>query len=464
MRHVVRAVLLGLAVLFAIPNAAFSADVSSSKARRYAKQLSLFVRGERNEAILDLIEELAELDHKRVAPLIASAGVALPSAANYKASLDAIKGLENDEAVEALVKMLEKKSGDFRAKVLIVEAFGYRDDIPSSLALIGQLKSRITHVQVAAIRAVRRRKLTKGVSELITIQEKHKPLRDRQFVESYLALVDITGQDFETIEDWRKWWKGAEKGFDPEEIRKGNKGKTKIELKTIEEGIEDSVQFFGSEVFSRNLLFVIDVSGSMQHKDKSEPTTSRVDRAKNQLAGAVKKMKKGTLFNIIAFSTGVRTWQKKLVPAHPKTIKQGLTFVENLRANGATHTDDAMEEAFKDLRVDTILLLSDGQPSKANQRGPGNLVEKILKRVADINSSRKVRIDTFGFDPAGGAKGGGAGGAPGGSAGGAPGGGAGGAPGGGAGGGPGGGPAGGSLADFLQRLAEQNGGKYRPIQ
>ena len=92
------------------------------------------------------------------------------------------------------------------------------------------------------------------------------------------------------------------------------------------------------------------------------------------------------------------------------------------------------------------------------------IVEKILKRVADINSSRKVRIDTFGFDPAGGAKGGGAGGAPGGSAGGAPGGGAGGAPGGGAGGGPGGGPAGGSLADFLQRLAEQNGGKYRPIQ
>ena len=183
----------------------------------------------------------------------------------------------------------------------------------------------------------------------------------------------------------------------------------------------------------------------MQSKDDSAPNISRMQRAKDQLAGAIRKLKKGTLFNIVAFSNSVRSWQKKLVIATPKTIRQAAQFVESLRANGATHTDDAMEEAFKDLRVDTIILLSDGSPMKQTERDPSKLVEKILRWVADTNSSRKVRIDTFGFEgkvTAGPGRPGG----------------------GGAGGGPGGGGGGGSLADFLQRLAKDNGGTYRPIK
>jgi hypothetical protein len=38
---------------------------------------------------------------------------------------------------------------------------------------------------------------------------------------------------------------------------------------------------------------------------------------------------------------------------------------------------------------------------KARETQPGPLIQKILEKVKDVNASRRVRIDTYGFEGAG---------------------------------------------------------------
>jgi hypothetical protein len=89
-----------------------------------------------------------------------------------------------------------------------------------------------------------------------------------------------------------------------------------------------------------------------------------------------------------------------VVPAGPQNFTSAQKFVKGFQAVGLTHTDEAIEKAFEDLTADTIVLLSDGAPAKMNAAGT-DLIEKIHKRVQDLNASRKLRIDTFGFEDEG---------------------------------------------------------------
>lgn len=410
------ALLVGLAAL-----PASAKELTSSDIRKYKAQLSNFAKGERVDALKGLIEELSALDHEEVAPLIPIAGTAVASYDNFQAAVKGIVSLENEKAIEALVEMVEGKGGDYRPRILIIEAFALREDAPSGAAIATMIEKSASHVQLAAIRAARKRRHKDSIPKLIDVVEKHQAVRDREFYEAYTALIDLTGLDFESLDDWKKWWEASGPSFDPASVTEKKDG-TSIELKRA----DDSVEFFGKEVFSRNLLFVIDISGSMQAKDPSEPDRNRLERAKAQLAKAIKYLKRGTRFNIIAYSDKIVPWKKSLQLSKRSAIKSAIAFVKRLQFNGLTYTDDALKEAFKDLRVDTIILLSDGFPQKAPQGGDHEmLIGKILKWVKDNNSSRKVKIDTFGFGDPGGD--------------------------------------GNPLGQFLKKLAEDHGGTYRPI-
>jgi hypothetical protein len=383
--------------LWAVP--LLAAEVKSSDVRKFKKRLALLVQGKREAGLYDLIEELAELDDPRVVILIPTAAVILPSSSNYRAALEGLAGLKNEESVTALISMLGKRQSDFRQKVLILDAFGKRQEAATLKAILEQLEDRIPQIQVAAIQAAAARRAKEAIPPLIDLLEETWELRDRTWFETRAALLRITGQDFDAIEDWKKFWEASGATFDPEKVGK-EEGPTKVAVKRT----EDSVEFFGSEIFSRNLVFVIDVSGSMIMYDDvtgsrdPEKEGQRLHRARQQLIQALRKLKRGTLFNIITFSDKILPWQKKLRPAGSSSVASAIKFVSNFQARGATHTDDALKEAFKDLSVDTIVLLTDGAPMRADDRNAQSLIQKIVDWVADTNSSRKVKIDTFGFE------------------------------------------------------------------
>jgi hypothetical protein len=411
-----RPFLLSLLIL-SLPAAAWS-EVTANQARNYGRQLQAFIQGQRAGAINDLIEEIGRLDDPKVAIYLPAAAVGLPSAGNYTAAVRVMSELKSPASVEALAKVVGRGRGDVRHSVAIVEAFGRRSDEASLQVIVEQLKSKLPQVRLVAVQAARARKAKEVVPGLLDTLEEHWKLRDRLWLEALEALVSMTGQSFETIADWRKYWESVRETFDPSAVEKkeakegeeeGEKGEgrsgTDVRLKTVEE----SVQFFGSEIFSRNIIFVIDVSGSMLMYDRSdsykgnnmEQDRQRLHRARQQLVQAVKKLPRGAFFNIITFSNKVTSWQKRMQAASPQTVASAVKFVEAFSATGATHTDEALELAFADMGVDTIVLLSDGAPMKTALDDYIRLIPKIIERVKDLNAWRKVKLETFGFDGSG---------------------------------------------------------------
>lgn len=186
---------------------------------------------------------------------------------------------------------------------------------------------------------------------------------------------------------------------------------------------------FGAAVTGKNIIFVPDISGSMLTTDPrppgepdpdrgrtvvGDPSASpdaalrmrerqRMFRAKKELARVVRALPSDVRFNIITFSSSVRPWQKSMVPATAARKESAREFIEDLKAEGITVTDHALEEAFSDLEVDTIYLITDGAPTHVGSRGPGKppdsdaIIRAIHRRVEELNFLRGVRIFTLGF-------------------------------------------------------------------
>jgi hypothetical protein len=205
-----------------------------------------------------------------------------------------------------------------------------------------------------------------------------------------------------------------------------------------------------------------------------DPDASRVriERAKAELIKVVKSIKKDSKFTIIIFSGpgggmkkgddpqkrhemarqplnpgydptkvgAVQYWKKRLVAASESNKKDAVKFVQDFQAFGATFTDDVLKEAFEIKEADTFYFLTDGMPDKRAYRRNGITspsTDDILKLVADLNAIRHVKINTFGFISRG----------------------------------PRAGrrrspmaPSGVDFAEFLKKLAKENGGKFREIK
>ncbi len=392
-------------LFFVLPTIVVADGVSSRELSRYKKALRVYLKNEDEFELESLVEKLGEADDPKAVVLIPIAATGMPSAKVWARARKAIEGLENDKAVDALVKLVGKlKTTSYQQGVLIIEAFGGRDDAASLEVIVGHLDHKMAPLRLAAIRAAKRRKDKAPIPGLIGLLEKYAELRNLTWLESREALITLTGRDFEAIEDWKKFWDAEKDNIDPKNLEE-TKGSTKVAIKKG----KDAVEFFGAEIFSRNLVFVIDVSGSMMKYDDSddyegsnvETDRERLHRARQQLESALTMLPKTARFNIIAFNNAVKMWQKGLRPASRSSVKSAVKFVRGFKALSATHTDEALERAFADLNVDTIVLLSDGAPMKQGATDAPRLIKDILKWVKNHNASRKVRINTFGFDGVG---------------------------------------------------------------
>jgi len=184
------------------------------------------------------------------------------------------------------------------------------------------------------------------------------------------------------------------------------------------------------EITSKRVIFVCDVSHSMSARgkvpekpsegDKSggeqKPVTGggmkkvgeqprfgeggvragyegrRIDILKIELAFVINKLlPKDAKFNVIIFSTDVQRWRKGLTKAAPRNKKSALEFVKKMEPQALTNLYGALELAFKDRQVDTIYLLSDGNPTV----GTTTNLDEILAAVRRWNKERNVVIHTI---------------------------------------------------------------------
>jgi len=141
------------------------------------------------------------------------------------------------------------------------------------------------------------------------------------------------------------------------------------------------------DVIEKDIIFVLDVSGSMKKDGKLE-------QAKDALKFCVSSLNKGDRFGIIIFSTDVEEFDSDLLPAASKNVEKAVRFIGDLKSRGGTNINDALQTALKKdtdpERPRMIVFLTDGLPTVGERN-----VDAILKNVKKAEAD-SVRLFTFG--------------------------------------------------------------------
>ncbi len=198
------------------------------------------------------------------------------------------------------------------------------------------------------------------------------------------ALKGLTGKDLGLgAGSWKRFWAAEKDTFvvpTEKEIRRA-------ERKKARKGKGGSAaNFYGIEILSDRFALIVDTSGSMQQKAYAGGT--RMDVAKKQLNQTLDRLKDGVQFNVISFDAVARAMKGQMAVASKATKKKAHSYVDGLRADGGTNIYAALRTAFDDEGIDTIYLMSDGDPSI------GEIIEVAALRaeVARWNSARGVVI------------------------------------------------------------------------
>jgi hypothetical protein len=246
------------------------------------------------------------------------------------------------------------------------------------------------------------------------------------------ALDNITGKTLgDRLEDWQKFWSSYKSSFKIPTDGELAALRAKQQANKALYNSGPKTTYHGIDTPSRSILFVIDVSGSMENlvvekerfQDGGYPSMSRMDIVKTELARTIERLEPYVKFNIVAFGTEVKPWKKDLVPANALNKQAGISYANGLKPLGGSSNEDlasvglvgsANLEAGKtntwgalswalglagrgtkdknyEVAVDTVFFLSDGRPSHGDYVDP----EDILREVRAANQLRKVVLHTI---------------------------------------------------------------------
>jgi len=188
--------------------------------------------------------------------------------------------------------------------------------------------------------------------------------------------------------------------------------------------IGKSGKYYGVQTAGKNIVFVIDVSGSMEGKNEGNVTdklraqaaekagdkvgsmiggplgglmskgvkreSTKLASAKRELGPAIRGLDEATRFTIVLFSSSTKHWKKGLVKATSGNRTKASLYVERLKSSGGTAALRGLKAAFAIKGADTIFFLSDGFPSDASSG-------KILEEVKSMNSEGQITIHAIGL-------------------------------------------------------------------
>jgi HEAT repeat protein len=195
------------------------------------------------------------------------------------------------------------------------------------------------------------------------------------------ALEQLTQMAFLDTKSWTAWWQQNGAGFTVPQPKPKKSTDPKQKPSTV-------ATYWELTITSERVAFVVDTSGSMNELVGTGGQT-RLDSAKFQLDRVLPQLPPKAKCNLITFSTDAKAFSDRLI--EPKRRPALLAAAKELKAQGATNVYAALKLAFEDPEVDTIYLLTDGNPSA------GTIVESkaLADEVQRWNRRRGIRIYTI---------------------------------------------------------------------
>lgn len=142
-----------------------------------------------------------------------------------------------------------------------------------------------------------------------------------------------------------------------------------------------------TELPAKDIVFVLDTSGSMADEGKME-------KARSALLFGVRNLRDTDNFNVIGFAGEERLMEARMIPANAQGRKRGEEFVQSLKATGGTNINDSLIAALKQFRESDrpklLIFMTDGLPTVGTT--------DVNQIISNVKQSRLegIRIFTFG--------------------------------------------------------------------
>lgn len=144
------------------------------------------------------------------------------------------------------------------------------------------------------------------------------------------------------------------------------------------------------ELVNKDIVFVLDTSGSMADEGKME-------KARNALLFGVRTLRDGDRFNIISFAGEERLMERGLISADAAGKARGEAFVKKLTPTGGTNINDSLVASLKQFdksdRPKMLVFMTDGNPTVGVTDAEKIVANLKAAKASDVD----VRMFPFGF-------------------------------------------------------------------
>ncbi len=349
-----------------------------------------------------------------------------------RAIATALGGIKAEEGIPVLLGLLGDKDATLRITAIDALAATKMPALCQDEIFRVMAEDSNWQVRAAAIEAARSLRTRECIQPLIDrLREEEGRLRG----DAYLVLKDLTFNTYsEDAEQWQKFWDRAKDTYELPDYDKVMASRKKREREGTRYK-EAAAQFVGIPTKSKRIIFVIDISGSMETQvveidrfranGKDYASFQRLEIVKTELINTIENLNSNVEFNILAFATKLKWWKKKLVGSNILNRNSAIKFVRGLKPlggamagfrsraglsqaaleEGKTNTFGALMAALgvpeesssrtydRNLKsdVDTIYFLSDGAPTV------GKVIDQdeILAEVKRVNKVRKIVLHTI---------------------------------------------------------------------
>ena len=227
-------------------------------------------------------------------------------------------------------------------------------------------------------------------------QEKDPRVRD----DLHRGLVTFTQMDVGTDADlWISWWAANGSRFVPgdrPDPDRAGRIRWRPALHDQSRNPRKTVVFFDVPLHTGRIAFVFDLSGSM--KDDVDGGRTKMDLLREQFAKTLKDMSADARADLLVYrypggfppKPALTRAFGKLLPFNKKNASKASAWLKKQHPKGWGAIYEPLTAIFGE-DVDTVVLLSDGRPS----RGKLDRDFRILQEYPYVNRLRRVQVNTI---------------------------------------------------------------------